>query len=82
VNITAIRIAVARVPSLNRVWVALPNSELAAKAAGGKFGVVPQKGFASRDIAPCCTRMRRQVLEASLCGGVRLEQRVLKARNV
>ncbi len=42
-----------------------------------------KEGITSRDITPCCTRTSWQVLEAKVyVGAIRVEQRVLKARNV
>jgi hypothetical protein len=57
---------------------------LAASAADPQYRAGFSKhGTALRDIAPCCARMRRQVLEASLCvGALRVKSPVLKARNL
>jgi hypothetical protein len=52
--------------------------------SGIRFGANFSKvGFASRDIAPCCARTRRQVLEASLyVGALRVNLRAQKVWNV
>jgi hypothetical protein len=45
--------------------------------------LVQTKDFASRDIAPCCARIRHQVVAIrQLSRGIPIKQRALKAQNV
>ena len=56
-------------PTLCHVWRKIPRCVLVASAAVDGSVPMSEKGFASRDIAPCCARTQRQVHEASLCIG-------------
>ncbi len=56
-----------------------PRREGRGNAAWWRF---QQEGFASRDIAPCCSRTRWQVPVHAWLAVFRVHQRALKARNV
>ncbi len=70
-------------PSLCHIGVVLCNAVLAAKAAGYSSVLIPEKGFASRDTAPCSVLVRGgRYLRMARWGVFRVKHRALKARNV